>query len=216
MRVTRVNRMYLLRTIARRVCSFLLLAMILAAQRPSASNSAKSGLAEPKLPVINHDACPGRNRKVPHWKIERNAPIYSSWNFRRVVIGTAKPGEEVTVIAGVTVTRKPDRVSVIRPIPALSLKPGDTFLRYDTFGEGDANVWVNGIWHKDINMWRTIEKDGAGCRTDDCDSIVVENGTRERWVQVRTKTGTTAWMLDWKSSGDSFSDSGNFANLCAG
>ena len=192
-----------------------MLATILAAQRPSASNSPKSALAEPKLPVINYDACPGRNRNVDHWKIERKAPIYSSWNLGQVVIGTAKPGDEVTVIGGVTVTRKPDRVSVIRPIPDLSLKSGDTFLRYDTFGEGDANIWVHGVWHKDISMWRTIEKGGGGCGAD-CDSIVVENGIRERWVHVKTKAGTTAWMLDWKSTGDIFWESGNFDSLCAG
>jgi len=197
--------------IARRVCSFLLLATLVTAQGLPASES-----AEPKLPVINYDACPGRNRKVPHWKIERQTPIYSSWDLRRVVIGTAKPGEEVTVLAGVTVTRKPDRVSVIRPIPDLSLKPGDTFLRYDTFGEGDANIWVHGVWHKDIDLSRTTEKDGAGCGNSECDSIVVENGIRERWVQVKTRAGATAWMIDWTFTGDTFSDSGNFAILCAG
>jgi len=205
--------MHLLR-IARPACSFLLLVTILTGQQPSGSNAPNS--VEPKLPVINYDACPGRSRKVPHWKIERKAPIYSSWNVRRVVIGTANAGDEVTVISGVTVTIKPDRVSVTRPIPDLSLKPGETFLRYDTFGEGDANIWSHGVWHKDIDMSRTTEKDGSGCGNTECNSMVIENGTRERWVQVKTRAGATAWMLDWKSTHDSFLDSGNFANLCAG
>jgi hypothetical protein len=205
-----------LRMIAIRVGWSLLFVTILTAQQASAPNSPKSESAEPNLPVINYDACPGKNRKVPRWKIKRKAPIYSSWNLRRVVTGTAKPGEEVTVLAGVTVTRKPDRVSVIRPMPDLSLKPGDTFLRYDTFGEGDANIWVNGIWHKDINMWRTTEKNGTGCGNSDCDSIVVANGMRERWVRVKSAAGAIGWMQGSKSTGDTFWDSGNFDSLCAG
>ena len=68
-----------------------------------------------------------KNRVVPRWKIGRRAQVYSSWQNQRIVIGMLKAGEEVTVLAGVNVTRKPDKVSVVRPVPDLSLKPGDIF-----------------------------------------------------------------------------------------
>lgn len=165
--------------------------------------------------MIDYDACPGKNRIVPGWKIEREAPIYSSWQDKRVLMGTLKAGEEVTVLAGLDVTRKPDKVSIIRSIPALSLKPGDIILRYGYGSEGFANFWVKGAWQKD-DYFGTTEKDGSGCRASECESVVMEDGIKESWVQVKTNTGAVGWTLVAKSSLGIHWFSGNFSNLCAG
>src|SRR5712692_8246608 len=110
---------------------FLLLATIATAQQTPPVTSTNSSISEPQLPVIEYDACPGKGRIVPNWKIKRNSPVYSYWQDRRTQTGTLKAGEKVTVLAGVSVTRKPDRILVTRSLPDIGLEPGDIILRYE-------------------------------------------------------------------------------------
>ena len=114
-----------------RLGMLLLLATIATAQQTPPARSTNSSFSEPKLPVIDYDACPGKGRVVPNWKIKRNSPAYSSWQDRRTQTGTLKAGDKVTVLAGVNVTRKPDRILVTRSFPDLGLEPGDIILRYE-------------------------------------------------------------------------------------
>jgi hypothetical protein len=193
---------------------FLLISTVPTGQRTPLP--AQPSVGEPKLPVIDYDACPGKRRIVPNWKISHTSPIYSSWEDNRSQIGSLKMGEKVTVLAGVNITRRPDRILVTRSKPDLSLIPGDIVLRYDTFAEGDANIWAKGTWHEKYDLWTAVETDGTGCRADVCDSKVVENGIKEWWVQVKTSTGQMGWVLSHKATRGVFSDSGNFDNLCAG
>src|ERR1700676_5134603 len=143
---------------------------------------------EPKLPVIDDKACPGKGRVVANWKIKRNSTLYYSWQDRRSQTGTLKAGEKVTVLTGVHITREPDIILVTKPMPALNLKPGDIILRYDSLGEGAADFWAKGVWYEDGNLWTTIEKDGkTGCGTGElCDSRVIENENQKRGVWEKT------------------------------
>jgi hypothetical protein len=197
---------------------YLLLATIATAQRISPTTSTSSSIPEPQLPVIDYEACPGKGRSVPDWDIKRNSPVYSTWEYPQTKTGTLKAGEKVTVLAGVNVTRKPDKILVTRSIPQIDLERGDIILRYEQLGEGVVNMWAKGIWHKEYDLSRTTSKDGkTGCLAQDhCDSKVIEDGTMERWVQVKTNRGDTAWMLNFKDTRGVFWDSGNFHNLCAG
>jgi hypothetical protein len=84
-------------------------------------------------------------------------------------------------------------------------------------GEGDANIWAKGVWHRGYSLWTAIEKNGSGCGSKDkCDSKVIEDGIMELWVQVKTRTGLTGWVLDHKLTRGVFWDSGVFGQLCAG
>src|SRR5438874_2457503 len=198
------------------VVVFLFLTALAAAQQ-NPPVTAQLSVAEPKLPVIDDGACPGRSRIVSDWKIRRNSPMYSSWEDNRTQTGSLKPGEKVTVLAGINLTRRPDRILVTRSKPDLSLIPGDFILRYDTFAEGHANIWAKGEWHNDYDLWTALDTDGVGCGAKDaCDSKVVENGIKEWWVQVKTIMGRTGWLPNHKATRGIFWDSGNFDNLCAG
>jgi hypothetical protein len=205
-------------TIQIRLGIFLLLATIATSRQTPPGTSTDSTISEPKLPVIEYDACPGKGRIVPNWKISRNSPVYSSWQDQRTQTGALKAGEKVTVLAGANVIREPDRILVTRPFPDIYLKPGDIVLRYGYLGEGVANVWAKGVWHKDFDLGRTTEKDGkAGCLAqDECNSKVIEEGIKEQWVQVKTSGGHTGWELASKVTRAVFWDSGNFDSLCAG
>jgi hypothetical protein len=77
--------------------------------------------------------------------------LYSTWQDSRTETGKLKRGDKVTGLTGVHVTRKPDRILVRQPIPELAAKPGDVILRYMYVGEGFANIWANGNWHKEYD-----------------------------------------------------------------
>lgn len=171
--------------------------------------------SDPKLPVIEEQPCLANGRR--NWPIESGSPIFSSWQPQHTQIGKLRAGEKVTVLGGITLTRQPDKLIVTKAKPDIGLKPGDIMLRYDIFGEGDANIWANGIWHKGYNLWTAVETDGTGCRAiDACDCKVIENGVMERWVQVKTVTGITGWVLEFKATHGVFWDSHVFGQLCAG
>lgn len=136
----------------------LLLATLAAAQ----TNSDNS---EPKLPVVEEQSCLANGRT--NWPIASGSPIYSSWRPQRTQLGRLRAGEKVTVLGGITITRQPDKLAVTKPKPDIGAKPGDIILRYDIFGEGNANIWANGVWHKGYNLWTAMETDGTGCRAVD-------------------------------------------------
>ena len=169
---------------------------------------------EPGLPVLSEDVCPGKNRTIAHWKIEKEAPMYNSWGRDRSQIGpTMWVGQEVTIIGGMYVVYEPDRVLVTKSIADLSLKTDDVLLRYAYYSEGIADVWAKGVWHKRYYLAAT-EADGGGCQSD-CNSVVIKNGVKEWWVQITNSSGNTGWMMSFRLNHDDFWDDGNFTNLCA-
>jgi hypothetical protein len=196
----------------------LLLAAVATAQQTPPTTSTNSSTSEPQLPVIEYDACPSKGRTVPEWRIRRDSPVYSSVQLPRTQVGNLKAGETVTVLSGADVTREPDRILVTRPFRTIRLAPGDIILRYGYLGEGVANIWAKGVWHREYDLGRTTEKDGkAGCLAQqECDSRVIEEGVKEYWVRVKTNGGLTGWTLASKVTRGRFWDSGNFDSLCAG
>ena len=194
--------------IVTRLGVFSLLATIAIAQQTSA-------IPEPKLPVIDDDACPGKNRVVESWRVFRKDKIYSSWKANRIQVGTLKAGERTTVLAGIEIVRRPDRLLVTQPISDLALQPGDVVLRYSYKNEDSANIWAKGHWHRgyQLETSETLPK-GSGCQQD-CNSVVSENGVKEWWVQVKIGAGATGWVLAFKLTHDLIWDDGNFGALCA-
>jgi hypothetical protein len=175
---------------------FLLLTAVAFAQQASDKDSGKVNVsvAEPSLPVIDYQACPFEGCTFGKWKVTKESRIYSSWQQDRTEIGQLKPGEDVTGLTGVHITRKPDRILVKKPILDLGLEPGDVILRYMYLGEGFANVWYKGSWHKEFDCTFVTEKSGGGCLRD-CSAVVQEEGTKDWWVKVKTATGKTGWVL---------------------
>jgi hypothetical protein len=198
-----------------RLGKFLLLATVATAQQSQPTRPTNSEISEPKLPVVEERPCPAK--AVVDWPIKRRSPVYSSWQDQRTQIGRLMAREKVTVLGGLSITRQPDRILVTKPKPDIDLKPGDIILRYQVLGEGDADIWAKDVWHRDYSLWTAIEKDGTGCGARDvCDSKVIEDGIKEIWVQVKTSTGLTGWVLAQKITRGVFWDSGVFGQLCAG
>jgi hypothetical protein len=150
--------------------------------------------AEPTLPVIDFNACPFEGCTFGKWKVKKASTMFSTWKDARTEIAILKPGDDVTGITGVHITRKPDRILVKQAIPELSLKPGNIVLRYMYLGEGFANLWFSGAWHKQQDGTFITEKNGGGCLRD-CPAIVTEEGVKEWWVKIKTTDGKVGWVL---------------------
>jgi hypothetical protein len=186
---------YSFRMIAPLLSALLLLAsFVIAPQSTTGTPAAPAGVAEPGLPVIDYNACPFEGCTFGKWKVKKESTLYSSWQKGRTELGKLKPGEDVTGLTGVHITRKPDRILVKQSIPDLGLKPGDIVLRYMYLGEGFANIWANGVWHKSEDCTFITEKSGEGCLRD-CSALVIEEGAKDWWVKVRTSDGKIGWVL---------------------
>ena len=177
--------------IAIRLSVVFLLATLAVAQRATPSKSTKPGFPEPKLPVIDDKACPGRI--VPQVKIERDEQMYSSWD-KQALVGALRAGEEVTVLAGVNVIREPDRALVKQSDG--HLKAGDEVLLYGSSSDGNYDAWAKGMWF--TYFYENIAGKGDSCGFADkseCNLVIIKNGVSEWWVQVKTSSGLTGWML---------------------
>jgi hypothetical protein len=124
--------------------------------------------------------------------VVKNTPLYSSWEANRVLIGKLPKGEKVKGLTGVHITNKPDTIRMLADFPALSLKRGDTVFRYMYRGEGYADIWANGKWMKETDCSFISEKEMGGCLRD-CSAKVLEDGDKEWWVKVQTKSGQVGW-----------------------
>jgi hypothetical protein len=183
-------------------------------QGESSSESADSSIPEPKLPVVEHDACP--RAVVSGLKIEKDVRIYSSWRDKRSLVGTLKAGSKVTVLSGANIVREPDRVVVTQPFAQPSLKPGDVILRYGLDAGDYWNFWAKNAWFT-VYIDQVVEKN-SGCEFPDrraCWVKVFKNGIKEWWLQVKTRDGRTGWGLASKYA--DIKDLGNtaFDGVCA-
>lgn len=194
--------------IATRLGAFFLLAALATAQQ-APDPKPKPKIPEPKLPVIDYDACPGKGNVVPHVRIERADQIYSSWEDKRAVIGSLKAGEEVTVLAGVNVIREPGKALISQPDADHSLNRGDVVLVYG-FHAGFYDVWAKGVWFTEYyENLGDMQQCGFRDHTM-CNWKIVRRGVNEWWVQVKTGTGFTGWVLAEKDTSDKEWNDGNF------
>ena len=187
------------------------------AQQPSSQRSTRvSAVTEPKLPVIDYDACPGNGRIVQDLKIRWDQRVYGSLDQRRLVT-TVKAGEKVTVIGGANVVRQPGRALIKYVSPnfdSLPLRVGDTVLVYGTHADGNVVFWAKGAWFEEY--YEAVAVKGScgftlGFGLGGCSIDISNNGVMEWWVQVKKLNGTTGWAL----SGESYNGIGdNFDDLC--
>jgi hypothetical protein len=201
-----------------RLGAFLWLATLTPAQDGSTLKS-PSFISEPKLPAIDHQACPGQDSRVPE-KLVKPDRLYSSWDEKRRLISLLKPGADVIVLEGVNLIRKPDVVLVKAQEIGSPLKPGDKALRYGLQADGNWDVWARGIswqWRDEV----VVEK-GGPCGFGEfgqgaCLAEVIENGVKEWWVQIKTSDGQTGWVFVDTSIVDKRlrNEGGNFADLCS-
>ncbi|HZR66199.1 MAG TPA: hypothetical protein VFA85_13680 [Terriglobales bacterium] len=201
-----------------RFLAVLALAPLAIGQQPSNPIIGTASTLKPKLPVIDEYACPGKGNTVRNVKIDTDDRIYPSWKGKEKSVGTLKAGDEVTVLGGANVIREPGTaiIKYVGPDDSPSLKVGDVALVYGLDADENIVFWAKGVW---FGVWieAVAEKGqcgftsgfgGAGCTID-----IIRNGVSEWWVQVRTSTGLTGWVLAQKFN-DQENWQGNFGDLC--
>jgi hypothetical protein len=159
---------------------------------PAQSPSKEASMPAPLLPVIDYNACPFEGCTFGKWIVTRDSSIFSTWKLPRKLVASLRTGEAVTGLTGVHITYLPDRVEVLSAISDLGVQRGDIILRYMYHGEGFADIWVKGKWHRDYDCSFITEKNGLGCMHD-CAAIVISVGRKEWWVRLRTSHGSIGW-----------------------
>ena len=204
-----------------RLIAILLLASLAAGQQNESATS--SSIPEPKLPVIDYDACPGRSNPIPNVKLVNDGLIYASPDKGKLV-AKLNAGEEVTVLAGANVTRQPDRavIKYVSPDDASQrpLKVGDIALGYGWHVDGNMLFWAKGVWFQE-DIETVAEKGGCGFGSfgpGGCTVDIVKDGVIEWWVQIKTSNGVTGWVLAVRYNDDNrwYRWNGNFHDLLQG
>ncbi|HZQ20240.1 MAG TPA: hypothetical protein VFA90_16110 [Terriglobales bacterium] len=205
----------------RMVCSIAILFVISLATAQQNSSPKSPNISEPKLPVIDYDACPGKTDPIPDVKLVNDSIIYSSPGGGKVV-GRLSAGEKVTVLAGANVTRQPDTavVKYVRPDDTSwpQLKIGDIVSGYGWHVDGNMVFWAKGVrFEEDIEGIAEKGECGftSGFGPGGCTIDIVKDGVIEWWVQVKTGNGAIGWALAVSYNDDSrwYRWQGNFYDV---
>ena len=191
-----------------RVAFVLSLCFVFCTSLVSQSPSAPAKADLPALPVIDYNACPFEGCTFGEWTVRKDTTLFDSWKPGGVAVGKLTKGEKVTGLTGVHITNRPDTIQVLGDLPQLALKRGDTIFRYMYRGEGFADIWANGQWFKEADCSFVAEKEMGGCLRD-CSAKVIEDGDKEWWVQLRTKSG----QVGWAKSEDNFDGMDTLASV---
>ena len=160
-----------------------------------------SNIPEPKLPVIDYDACPGKSDPIPNVKLVKDDVIYSSPDKGKLV-ARLRAGEKVTVLAGASVIRQPGR-AVIKYVSAdgtswPQIKVGDIVHGYGWHVDGNMVFWAKGGWFEE-DIEAVAEKGECGFTSGfgpgGCTIDIVKNGVIEWWVHIKTSNGVSGWVL---------------------
>jgi len=195
----------------------------LAAAQPNGSG-ASSNNSEPKLPVIDYDACPGKGEPIPNVKLVKSGLIYSSPGKGRLV-ARLTAGEKVTVLAGANVIRQPDRAVIKYVSPDDTSRPplkvGEIVPSYGWNVDGNMVFWAKGAWFQE-GREAVAEKGECGFTSGfglgGCTIDIVKDGVIEWWVKVKTGNGVSGWVLAVKYNDDNrwYRWHGNFYDLLQG
>jgi hypothetical protein len=201
-----------------RLIAVLLLTPLVSGQQPTNPKIGGSNTPKPELPVFDDYACPGKGNTVPNVKVDHEDRVYPSWQGNTQSIGTLKAGDKVTVLGGANVIREPDTavIKYVSSDDSPSLKVGDVALGYGLDADENFIFWAKGVW---FAQWiEAVAEKGhcgftGGFGPGGCTIDIINDGVSEWWVQVKTSSGLTGWVLAAKFNGDK-RWYGNFNGLC--
>jgi hypothetical protein len=146
----------------------------------------------PTLPRVDGNACPFECCQFGRWTATRKIRVYNDWRRFRHRSFEIQKGETVTAITGVHVTYKPGHLRVLKDIPELHMKVGDTVLTYMYHGEGYFDFWINGYSGND--QIYTALRCTEATKKETEPVCVVDEGDKEWWVRIKTSSGQTGWV----------------------
>jgi hypothetical protein len=138
------------------------------------------------------------------WTAARDLPAYAKQGVPSTRLFTVAAAETVTVLDGVVVVDRADRIRVLTPFLLLGentpLPVGDEFWIVQIGGEGSATVWHRGrMFGSSIDAFQECDKPGRYCT-----GIKEQRGLRQWWIKVRNARGRIGWVrADWNFFDDS-------------
>jgi hypothetical protein len=132
------------------------------------------------------------------WTAARQLVAYGKQGEPSTHLFTVASGERITVLDGVVITDRADRVQVLKPMSLLGenapLPIGDVFWIVQVGGEGSATVWHDGrMFGSSIDYFQECDKPSSYCS-----GIKRQRGVRQWWVRVRNARGQIGWVrADW-------------------
>lgn len=201
-----------------RIGAFLLFATLVAASQ----NIPRSGMSpQPKLPVIDFDACgrpdPGVDSAKPvPFALEADDRLYSSWQDNRTLVRNLSRGTQVTRIGAVNIIQEPDKGVITGEVDESRrpLRRGDQVFGCGLHPDGFISFWGKGIWFTEY-VDNVASKGACGfADKTHCRINITQPGTQEWWMQLKTSNGVTGWILGRKQSGDKLSYGPNAGSAC--
>jgi hypothetical protein len=154
----------------------------------------EQGIAMAHAPALPTTA--EENWVVKRFKMERTLAVYDTWKTEGKKIAELPRGTIVSGLRKLSVVYEPDVVTITAAMPQLGLNVDDTIFRYTVEGEGFADFWIKGRWHKEFDGSFITEQDGNGC-SKSCSGKVTKVGRQEEWSNVRLQDGREGWFRDF-------------------
>jgi hypothetical protein len=200
--------------IAVRIGALLLLATLAAAKTPVPKQG--KSVAEPKLPVMDLNGCgSGDISKREPYELDADDRFYSSWQDKRTLLGILKNGTNVTLVGGVNIIRKPDKDVITQKVyEAPFVGPGDKVLGYGYHPDGTTSFWSKGMWFTEHEEHVASKGVCGFADKTQCTINIIKRGKQEWWMQLKTSSGETGWILGMKINGDNFWSGPNAGQAC--
>jgi hypothetical protein len=204
-----------------RLGAFLLFASFVAASHNGSPQSRKPPVGEPKLPVIDFDACGSPNprlysgKPVPY-NLEADDDLYSSWQDDRTLVRRLAVGTEVTRIGAVNIIQEPDRAVITGEVDE-SLRPlvrGDEVLGYGLHSDGDVSFWGKGVLFTEHFDNIALKGSCGFADKTQCQINITKPGVQQWWMQLKTSDGVTGWILGLQQVGNDVSFGQNAGYAC--
>jgi hypothetical protein len=204
-----------------RLGAFLIIATLVAASQNSGPKSSKSPVAEPKLPVIDFDACGSPNHSIYSgepvpYKLEADDRLYSSWQDSRTFVRSLARGTEVTTVGAVNIIREPDRGIITGEVDESPqpLHRGDEVLGYGLHSDSSISFWSKGIAFTEYDENIAFKGSCGFADKTQCHINITKPGVQEWWKQLKTSDGVKGWILGRNQSGDTVSYGPNAGYAC--
>jgi len=153
------------------------------------------------MPYEDPGACPFEGCTYREWTVKAAIDVRADRRSDAPVAFQLKPGEKITAITGVVVTRKPGRVEFRAPTKLdthegpVNVVPGDVVYLLTYLGEGNYKMWFKGRLYPFVDGVTFLN--GACDRFPDrCNGRIVEQSQTEWWIQIRTASGQVGWTME--------------------
>jgi hypothetical protein len=159
--------------------------------------------SKPKLPFADQGACPFECCQSGRWTARSTGKAFTRQRKNSQITFLVRPGEEVTALTGVVVTRKVGVVKMEKTTTfdvtvfksglqtKLTLTAGERLYTLHLAGEGMAVFWYKGTAYAGELYAEGVHKGDVNFPWD-----VLSVPETEWWVKLRNGNGIVGWILN--------------------